>query len=117
MKNWKIGKLENRKIGTLENWNIGKLENRKIGKLENWKIGRFENWKNWKIGKLENPLHAVACSPFMSKCRHSSTDPMVERVERQALAPKVVGSSPTGTRCERRGAKTLSGLLSRRPTI
>ena len=36
---------------------------------------------------------------------------MVERMERQTFAPKVAGSSPTGTHCERRGEKTLSGLL------
>ena len=40
-----------------------------------------------------------------------TTDPMVERAERQTFAPKVAGSSPTGTLCERRGEKTLSGLF------
>ena len=40
-----------------------------------------------------------------------TTDPMVERAERQTFAPKVAGSSPTGALCERRGEKTLSGLL------
>ena len=40
-----------------------------------------------------------------------TTDPMVERAERQAFAPKVAGSSPTGALCERRGEKTLSGLF------
>ena len=39
------------------------------------------------------------------------TDPMVERVERQTFAPKVAGSSPTGTLCDRRGEKTISGLF------
>ena len=37
---------------------------------------------------------------------------MVERVERQTFAPKIAGSSPTGTLCERRGEKTLSGLFA-----
>ena len=41
-----------------------------------------------------------------------TTDPMVERAERQTFAPKVAGSSPTGTLCERRGEKTLSGLFA-----
>ena len=39
------------------------------------------------------------------------TSPVVERGERQTFAPEVAGSSPTGTHCERRGEKTLSGLL------
>ena len=44
-----------------------------------------------------------------------TTDPMVERAERQTFAPKVAGSSPTGTLCERRDEKTLSGLLPLSP--
>ena len=36
---------------------------------------------------------------------------MVERVGRQTFAPKVAGSSPTGTHCDRRGEKTISGFL------
>ena len=36
---------------------------------------------------------------------------MVEREERQTFAPKVAGSSPTGTHCDRRGEKTISGLF------
>ena len=44
-----------------------------------------------------------------------TTDPMVERAERQTFAPKVAGSSPTGTLCERRGEKTLSGLFTLSP--
>merc|ERR1712055_1235364 len=46
-----------------------------------------------------------------SRGRATPTDPMVEREERQAFAPKVVGSSPTGTHCDRRGEKTISGLF------
>ena len=46
-----------------------------------------------------------------------SNDPMAERVGRQTFAPKVVGSSPTGALCERRGEKSLSGLIRMRAPV